>query len=86
MSYQAARFERVNPEQNEQRFYLVELRRTLFGSPAVVATWGRIGSEGQQSVRWCDSPGEAKRVFDRAQARRIAQGYKHNMSSLKTTL
>jgi len=45
-----ARFERVTPEANGQRFYVLTLQPTLLGDLALVRTWGRIGTQGQQRL------------------------------------
>jgi predicted DNA-binding WGR domain protein len=34
---------RIRPEQNERRFYHLEIRPDLFGRTMLVRRWGRIG-------------------------------------------
>jgi predicted DNA-binding WGR domain protein len=38
---------RIRPERNEWRFYAMEITIDLFGSPAVLRNWGRIGARGR---------------------------------------
>jgi predicted DNA-binding WGR domain protein len=41
---------RVRPEQNERRFYHLEIRPDLFGRTMLVRRWGRIGTSGRQRL------------------------------------
>jgi predicted DNA-binding WGR domain protein len=47
---QYARFERVSAEDNCQRFYALSWQPLLWGGRALVRTWGRIGTQGQQRL------------------------------------
>jgi predicted DNA-binding WGR domain protein len=42
--------ERIEPEKNMARFYALAVQPTLFGEVALVRSWGRIGTRGQQKV------------------------------------
>ncbi len=45
---QYARFERVDQTQNCERFYVLSWQPLLWGGIALVRSWGRIGSQGNQ--------------------------------------
>ena len=70
-----ARFERVDQAGNVARFYVVERRVTLWGEPAVVSTWGRIGGTGRSRATICQDQAEAERVAGREAGRRLERGY-----------
>jgi predicted DNA-binding WGR domain protein len=38
---------RIRPEQNERRFYVLEISRDLFGTVLLLRNWGRIGTDGR---------------------------------------
>jgi predicted DNA-binding WGR domain protein len=42
--------ERIELEKNMARFYTLAVQPTLFGEVALVRSWGRIGTRGQQKV------------------------------------
>jgi predicted DNA-binding WGR domain protein len=42
--------ERIEPEKNMARFYALAVQPTPFGEVALVRSWGRIGTLGQQKV------------------------------------
>jgi predicted DNA-binding WGR domain protein len=41
---------RVGPEQNECRFYRLEIWPDLFGRTLLVQQWGRIGTQGRRRL------------------------------------
>jgi predicted DNA-binding WGR domain protein len=45
-----ARFERVDPSQNCQRFYTLSWQPELWGGIALVRHWGRRGNQGSQRL------------------------------------
>ena len=54
---------RIDPAENEARFYVLDVQPTLFGEWALVKEWGRIGSEGEQRMTWFDEEREALTLF-----------------------
>ena len=47
--------QRVVPETNTRRQYIVSVGRDLFGAPVVVCCWGRIGQAGRMRTHACPS-------------------------------
>lgn len=47
---QYARFERIDRAENCERFYALRWQPLLWGGGALVRTWGRIGTQGQQRL------------------------------------
>jgi predicted DNA-binding WGR domain protein len=45
-----ARFERIDPSQNCQRFYTLSWQPELWGGIALVRHWGRLGNQGSQRL------------------------------------
>lgn len=41
---------RIDDKSRMQRFYILSLRKTLFGDIAVTRCWGRIGSRGREKT------------------------------------
>jgi predicted DNA-binding WGR domain protein len=73
--YRFARFERHDPARNVARFYLVEQRTDLWGQPAVVASWGRIGGKAREIVRVHPDADSAALAVQRAAQIRERRGY-----------
>lgn len=68
--------ERVDPERNMARFYILTIEPTLFGTPRSVRRWGRIGFGGQAMEHHFDSEKDAVAMFlDLLRAKR-ARGYR----------
>jgi len=70
------RFVSVDRAQNRARFYVLGLQETLWGEPALVCTWGRIGGPGRSLARILRSREEAEQVLSKAAARRMKRGYR----------
>lgn len=68
--------ERVDPERNMARFYLLTIEPTLFGTPRLVRRWGRIGTSGQAKVHHFGREEEAVSLFLELLRKRRARGYK----------
>ena len=47
---EAASLARIRPENNEWRFYRMEVWRDLFGRALLMRQWGRIGSEDRRRL------------------------------------
>lgn len=68
--------ERVDPERNMARFYLLAIEPTLFGTPRLVRRWGRIGTAGQAMVHHFENEKEAVSLFLDLLRIRRARGYR----------
>lgn len=68
--------ERVDPERNMARFYLLTIEPTLFGTPRLVRRWGRIGTAGQEKVHHFGREEEAVSLFLELLRIRRARGYR----------
>jgi predicted DNA-binding WGR domain protein len=66
---------RINSEQNEARFYLVETGSSLVDPYAVIRLWGRIGGHQRGMVTSCESAEEAEALAGRLARRKIKRGY-----------
>src|SRR5216684_563042 len=72
---QFARFESIDQTENRQRFYLLAWQPTLFDGPALVWTWGRLGSRGvSRSATFLDRT-SAQATVERLIRRRIQRRY-----------
>lgn len=70
-------FERIRPEENERRRYVVATSRTLWGSWAVLMAWGRVDtSRWRQKVIEFDTPEEAVEEAEAQVERRYKRGYR----------
>ncbi len=67
---------RINPHQNERRFYAVMIGPTLDEPLAVIRFWGRIGGWQRVHIRPFDTPEEAEKFAGRLVALRLKRGYK----------
>jgi predicted DNA-binding WGR domain protein len=71
-----ARFERVNAEENCQRFYALSWQPLLWGGGALVRTWGRIGTQGQQRLEGSyPDRATAQPLVERLVRRRLTRRY-----------
>ncbi len=53
------RIERIEPEQNMQRFYRMHIQPDLFGGVTLFKEWGRIGTAGRQMTEPFADAGQA---------------------------
>jgi predicted DNA-binding WGR domain protein len=67
--------QRVNPERNEQRYYIVQVGPSLLDDYAVLRVWGRMGGQQRHTVIACQSQAEADRLADSLIRRRLRHGY-----------
>lgn len=73
---QYARFERVDPAQNCERFYVLAWQPLLWGELALVRSWGRIGSQGNHRLEGIYPDRQtAHPVAERLIRRRIKRRY-----------
>lgn len=56
------------------KFYTMELAQSLFG-PAVIRTWGRIGTIGRMRVDVYETWDDARGAFLRRCTERVKRGY-----------
>jgi predicted DNA-binding WGR domain protein len=75
-SFRYALFERVNPEQNESRFYYVSWQATLFDEGAVVRLWGRTGEWQREMASPFPTLDEAWPLLRRVMRSRLRRGYR----------
>ena len=68
--------QRIHPEVNENRWYLVAVQPTLFHPCAVVIAWGRRDNDFQQwRVIPAESEAQARELAGRIVARKVRRGY-----------
>lgn len=75
---------KIDPAENEARFYVLDVQPTLFGEWALVKEWGRIGSEGEQRMTWFDEEREAYDALSQEIKKRWRRGYAGSLNSLLT--
>jgi len=75
--------ERCDVKRNMARYYVLELRPTLFGEVAFVRAWGRIGTKGREISSLHKDGHEAKMSLDRWLRLKQARGYKVTRSVLE---
>ena len=80
-------FTRTDPEQNVHRWYAIYCGPTLFGTWAVVSSWGRIGSNRSQHLIRQFPTSDLAHAEAQAQAdRRLKRGYHSLTRSLAESL
>lgn len=57
------------------RFYSISIESTLFGTPAVIREWGRLGSPGRRRLDLYDAWHEAVRARDGLIKAKLRRGY-----------
>ena len=67
---------RIRPEQNEQRFYHLEIRPDLFGRTMLVRRWGRIGTSGRQRLDLHPDTGAALNALAQLVRAKRRRGYR----------
>jgi predicted DNA-binding WGR domain protein len=71
----AANLVRVCPEQNQWRFYRMEVCPDLFGQALLMRQWGRIGTEGRRRLDPHPDAGAALNALARLADRKRSRGY-----------
>ncbi len=69
-------FRRRDPARNMARFYVLALERTLWGTYAVVRSYGRIGAFGRTHAEHFATRGEAEVHRMRLAAAKMRRGYR----------
>ena len=68
--------QKLVPERNQNRWYLVTVQPTLFHPYAVVVAWGRRDNDFQQwRVIPAESEAQARELAGKIVARKIRRGY-----------
>ncbi|MEJ6396187.1 WGR domain-containing protein [Gymnodinialimonas sp. 2305UL16-5] len=65
----------VEPEDNVNRFYRMEIGRGLFREWGLVREWGRIGRSGTLRTDWFSTEIEAKDARYKLQMQKAKRGY-----------
>lgn len=68
-------FRRIDPALNMARYYSLSLQPTLFGEIALVRTWGRIGTMGQQKSLVFSGATEASSALEKLALQKRRRGY-----------
>ncbi len=67
--------ERVEPEQNVFRYYVLSVEPTLFDDVSLVREWGRIGTRGRRIVQFCPDAATTRVELGVWLARKRRRGY-----------
>jgi predicted DNA-binding WGR domain protein len=68
--------EKRDPVHHQQRFYLITITPTLFGSWALVREWGRIGQPGTVRETGYDTEAAAQAAGEALRERKERRGYR----------
>ena len=68
--------ERIDPNCNMARFYVLAIEPTLFGDAALVREWGRIGSHGRRRLDLHADVATAGEALDVWLERKARRGYR----------
>ena len=69
-------YQRIDPAQNMARYYSLSLQPTLFGEIALVRTWGRIGTMGQQKSSTFSDATDAVTALEKLARQKQRKGYR----------
>ncbi len=69
------RLQRLDPDRNMSRFYLMTVHRDLFGGSALIREWGRIGSGGRTVRDVYPDEGQAIDALARMAKIKTRRGY-----------
>jgi predicted DNA-binding WGR domain protein len=67
--------ERREPVCNRQRFYILTVSRTLFGSWTLIREWGRIGHPGTVRESWFETEAAAIEAGAKIRRQKERRGY-----------
>ena len=69
--------ERIEPERNMHRYYVMSLEPTLFGDTGLRREWGRLGNKGGQTrLDLHEEPDEAREALEVWLQRKFKRGYR----------
>lgn len=70
------RLEKIIPDKNQWRYYILSLQPTLFGDWALIREWGRIGDRGGQGATdFFATQAEALTALEALRKTRLKRGY-----------
>lgn len=70
------RLEKINPEERQKRFYVMNVTRNLFGEWCLIREWGRIGSAGgQRLINYAESREDAEAKMAKLISQKNRRGY-----------
>lgn len=70
------RLEKINPEERQKRFYVMNVTRNLFGEWCLIREWGRIGSAGgQRLINYAETREDAEVKMDKLVYQKKRRGY-----------
>jgi predicted DNA-binding WGR domain protein len=72
----AAHLTKIIPEDNQWRYYRLQIVRGLFDDWGVIREWGRIGRSGHTRTDWFDSEADAEAASARLAQQKGRRGYK----------
>ena len=72
---------RIDGRLDMARFYVLIVSGTLFGDPALVRCWGRIGTAGRVRIDLFPTAGEAEVAKARLLASKLRRGYRPGRSA-----
>ena len=75
MTHHYIRLQKRNPQQNQYRYYVLDVQPHLFGGWSLIREWGRIGRPGQIKIEICDSLEEATDTFNGKLRQKQQRGY-----------
>ena len=76
--------ERVEPERNVFRYYVLTVEPTLFDDVSLVREWGRIGSRGRRIVQFRPDAATARIELGVWLARKRRRGYSESRPARDT--
>jgi predicted DNA-binding WGR domain protein len=68
--------ERRDDSRNMARYYVLSIEPTLFGEPALIREWGRIGSPGRRLSNPHATQAAASEALEAWLARKLGRGYR----------
>lgn len=76
----AIHLEKIDPDTNCYRFYVLSIEDDLFEPHSLMVHWGRIGTRGRYAIRASGSMKDMEAVTDRILKLRSRHGYKASSS------
>jgi predicted DNA-binding WGR domain protein len=67
--------ERIDPNRNMARFYVISVQPTLFGELSLIRNWGRIGAAGRSKIETFPDMEGLTRATMRLERRKRRRGY-----------
>ncbi|NKC10678.1 MAG: WGR domain-containing protein [Gammaproteobacteria bacterium] len=67
--------EKIDPANNQARFYSLVIMPNLFGQWTLVREWGRIGQRGQAELEWFETAEAAEGAIAALKSQKRRRGY-----------